>query len=176
VNMPSFTGRSLLAVFAHPDDESIACGGLLALCADRGVRVALLCATHGENRGGVRDEGWFVQRARELDDAARILGTSEVVLLDYRDGFLPWAADLSDRIEQEIRRLSTSETVTALVPAGQTVGQAWEASESMEWKRSLLRLVISKIIVNPGRAKPFYVVKGKRMRFSPDLVDVVWRA
>jgi hypothetical protein len=46
----------------------------------------------------------------------------------------------------------------------------------MEWKRSLLRLVISKIIVNPGRAKPFYVVNGKRMRFSPDLVDVVWRA
>jgi DNA invertase Pin-like site-specific DNA recombinase len=80
------------------------------------------------------------------------------------------------RIEQEIRRLSTSETVTALVPAGQTVRQAWEASESMEWKRSLLRLVISKIIVNPGRAKPFYVVNGKRMRFSPDLVDVVWRA
>ena len=80
------------------------------------------------------------------------------------------------RIEQEIRRLSTSETVTALVPAGQTIRQAWEASESMEWKRSLLRLVISKIIVNPGRAKPFYVVNGKRMRFSPDLVDVVWRA
>ena len=112
MNMPSFTGRSLLAVFAHPDDESIACGGLLALCADRGVRVALLCATHGENRGGVRDEGWFVQRARELDDAARILGTSEVVLLDYRDGFLPWAADLSDRIEQEIRRLHPDAVVT----------------------------------------------------------------
>ena len=31
----------------------------------------------------------------------------------------------------------------------------------MEWKRSLLRLVRSKIIVNPGRAKPFYVVNGK---------------
>ena len=80
------------------------------------------------------------------------------------------------RIEQEIRRLSTSEAVTALVPAGQTVRQSWEAGESMEWKRSLLQLVISRIVVNPGRAKPFYLVNGKRMRFSPDLVDIVWRA
>jgi DNA invertase Pin-like site-specific DNA recombinase len=80
------------------------------------------------------------------------------------------------RIEQEVRRLSASEMVTALVPAGQTVRQAWESSESMEWKRSVLELVISKIIVNPGRAKPFYVVSGKRMRFSPDLVDILWRA
>lgn len=110
--MPSVAGRSLLAVFAHPDDESIACGGLLALCADRGVRVTLLCATHGENRGGVRDEGWFEQRARELDEAARILGIAEVVLLDYRDGFLPWAVDLSDRIEEEIRRLRPDAVVT----------------------------------------------------------------
>jgi hypothetical protein len=46
----------------------------------------------------------------------------------------------------------------------------------MEWKRSLLQLVISRIIIKPGSAKPFYVVNGKRMRFSPDLVDIVWRA
>jgi len=106
------SGCSLLAVFAHPDDESIACGGLLALCADLGVRVTLLCATHGENRGGVRDEGWFEQRARELDEAARILGITDVMLLDYRDGFLPWAGDLSDRIEAEIRRLRPDAVVT----------------------------------------------------------------
>jgi len=81
-----------------------------------------------------------------------------------------------DRIEQEIRRLSASEALTALVPAGQTIRQAWEAGESMEWKRSLLQLVINRIVVNPGRAKPFYLVNGKRMRFSPDLVDIVWRA
>jgi LmbE family N-acetylglucosaminyl deacetylase len=112
VEAGSFAGRSLLAVFAHPDDESIACGGLLALCADRGARVSLICATHGENRSGVRDEVWFDQRARELDDAARILGISEVVLFDFRDGFLPWAYDLSDRIEDEIRRLRPDVVVT----------------------------------------------------------------
>ena len=108
----TFAGRSLLAVFAHPDDESIACGGLLALCADRGVHVTLLCATHGENHGGVRDEVWFEQRARELDQAAAILGIREVILLDCRDGFLPWTPNLSDRIEQEMRRLRPDVVVT----------------------------------------------------------------
>ena len=105
-------GRSLLAVFAHPDDESIACGGLLALCADRGVRVSLLCATHGENNSGVRDEVWFEERARELHDAAAVLGVSEVILLDYRDGFLPWAGDLSDRLEAEIQRIRPDAVIT----------------------------------------------------------------
>jgi LmbE family N-acetylglucosaminyl deacetylase len=99
-------------VFAHPDDESIACGGLLAMCADRGVRVALLCATHGENHGGVRDEVWFEERARELHQAAAVLGVTDVILLDYRDGFLPWAGDLADRIEEEIRRLRPDAVIT----------------------------------------------------------------
>lgn len=108
----SIAGRSLLAVFAHPDDESIACGGLLAMCAERGVRVAVLCATHGENNGGVRDEVWFEQRGQELHDAARVLGVTEVILLDFRDGFLPWAPDLSDRIEEEIRRVRPDAVVT----------------------------------------------------------------
>ena len=85
----SLAGRSLMAVFAHPDDESIACGGLLAMCADRGARITLLCATHGENNRGVRDEVWFEERARELHEAAAILGVQDVILLDYRDGFLP---------------------------------------------------------------------------------------
>lgn len=108
----SFAGKSLLAVFAHPDDESIACGGLLALCADRGARVMLLCATHGENNGGVRDEVWFEQRAQELHEAAAVLGIRDVILFDYRDGFLPWAPDLSDRIEDEIRRVRPDVVVT----------------------------------------------------------------
>jgi LmbE family N-acetylglucosaminyl deacetylase len=112
VNAADVAGRSLLAVFAHPDDESLACGGLLALCADRGVRVTLLCATHGENHAGVRDDVWFDQRARELDAAAQVLGIAEVILLDYRDGFLPWAPDLSDRIEVEIRRVGPDVVLT----------------------------------------------------------------
>ncbi len=39
---------SLLAVFAHPDDESCLAGGLLAGCAAAGIQVTLICATRGE--------------------------------------------------------------------------------------------------------------------------------
>ena len=40
---------SLLAVFAHPDDESLASGGLFSWCAALGAQVSLLCLTHGEH-------------------------------------------------------------------------------------------------------------------------------
>ena len=95
-------GCSLLAVFAHPDDESIACGGLLAWCAHLGVDVSLLCMTHGEHGQGARDVRRT--RRRELDSATRTLGIRAVTLLDHEDGMLPWlpASTLLSAIEQEI--------------------------------------------------------------------------
>lgn len=112
-------GHSLLGVFAHPDDESLACGGLLARCAQLGARVAVFCATHGEDgpgggtTDGSGDAAWEdtsrvlgETRARELAAAAGVLGVAEVVLLDYPDGSLPWAdartleADICDTIRR----------------------------------------------------------------------------
>jgi LmbE family N-acetylglucosaminyl deacetylase len=100
---PSAATPSLLAVFAHPDDESIACGGLLALCAAEGVRTSILCLTRGGL--GQLDDPARVRmgevRAGELDAAARVLGVDEVILLDYRNGFLPWVAHAG--LEADIR-------------------------------------------------------------------------
>jgi N-acetyl-1-D-myo-inositol-2-amino-2-deoxy-alpha-D-glucopyranoside deacetylase len=98
--LQDLTESSLLAVFAHPDDESLACGGLLALCAERGVRVSLVCLTHGEHGPGSGDGDLGETRARELEDAARILGIRDVVLLDHEDGMLPWID--SARLEADI--------------------------------------------------------------------------
>ena len=47
-------GRTVLAIFAHPDDESLACGGTLARLADAGCRVVIVCASHGE-AGSISD-------------------------------------------------------------------------------------------------------------------------
>ena len=88
-----FAGRSLLAVFAHPDDESLACGGLLAWCAACGARVSLLCATRGEQGRGADEAAIARIRSAELDAAAVTLGISEVFLLDYPDGELQWVDD-----------------------------------------------------------------------------------
>lgn len=86
----------LLAVFAHPDDESLACGGTLARCVDAGVEVTLVCATRGEagsiNPALVLDRASLgAVREAELREAADVIGLHEVVVLGHRDGMLPWA-------------------------------------------------------------------------------------
>jgi len=82
--------RVLLAVFAHPDDESFGPGGTLAKYAAEGVDVHLICATRGEvGDSDVLDTGecedLACQRERELGCAASVLGLKEVHLLDYWD-------------------------------------------------------------------------------------------
>ena len=94
----SLAGKTVLAVFAHPDDESLACGGTLARLADAGVRVVLLCASHGERgaqTGPARDDELGQVRARELRRAAETLGTSDLLIFDHPDGDLRWARSRS---------------------------------------------------------------------------------
>jgi LmbE family N-acetylglucosaminyl deacetylase len=85
--------RTLLAVHAHPDDESITTGGTLARYAAEGVRTVLVTCTGGD-LGEVafdHDEAVGSLRARELADAACVLGLSRVVQLGYADsGMAGW--------------------------------------------------------------------------------------
>jgi N-acetylglucosamine malate deacetylase 2 len=80
---------SLVAVVAHPDDESFGLGAALASFAATGTRVEVLCFTRGEasTLGGVSADLASV-RAEELRSAATVLGVSEVRLLSYTDGGL----------------------------------------------------------------------------------------
>lgn len=82
--------RTLLAVFAHPDDEAFGPGGTLAKYAREGTRVILVCATRGE-AGEISDpnlaspETLGEVREQELWCAARVLGIADVIFLGYRD-------------------------------------------------------------------------------------------
>ena len=88
----------LLAVFAHPDDESAATGGTLAYYARKGFRVGLVCATRGEI-GEISDpnlavpDNLGVVRGQELRNAASALGIEDLMLLDYRDSGMAGTAD-----------------------------------------------------------------------------------
>jgi LmbE family N-acetylglucosaminyl deacetylase len=90
-------GRTVLAIFAHPDDESLACGGTLARLADAGARVVVMCASQGEAGSNCdpslvpEGENLGYVRVRELNDAAAILGIAELIVLDHPDGDLRWA-------------------------------------------------------------------------------------
>lgn len=87
------TERTLLAVFAHPDDETFRPGGTLALLARQGVCVEVLVFTHGE-AGSCGDPPLCAPnelptvRARELRAACATLGIPSPHLLDYGDGRL----------------------------------------------------------------------------------------
>ena len=88
----------LMAVLAHPDDESLGVGGTLAKYASEGVDVFLLTATRGDSgryRGHRPDDHQHPGasalaniRETELGAAASVLGVREVSLLDYRDQHL----------------------------------------------------------------------------------------
>jgi N-acetyl-1-D-myo-inositol-2-amino-2-deoxy-alpha-D-glucopyranoside deacetylase len=81
---------TLLCVHPHPDDESIACGGVLARSAAEGHRTVVVTCTGGEageNLAGIDlgDEDLATHRRRELRDALAELGTDAHVWLGYRD-------------------------------------------------------------------------------------------
>lgn len=72
----------VLAIAAHRDDVEQTCGGTLLRSAARGLRTAILDLTQGE--AGTR--GTAADRAREADEAARILGVGWRQALDLPDG------------------------------------------------------------------------------------------
>jgi len=92
-NTPAHTGVTVLAVRPHPDDESLATGGLLASYSARGLRTGVVMCTGGE-AGGIHaaDLDPLADKARlrdireqELRQACKLLGVTDLHLLGYRD-------------------------------------------------------------------------------------------
>lgn len=81
---------TILSVWAHPDDETYTCGGLMAVAIENGQTVACVTATRGE--AGVQDESrWPAKhlgriREAELMAALNELGITNHHWLDYKDG------------------------------------------------------------------------------------------
>jgi N-acetyl-1-D-myo-inositol-2-amino-2-deoxy-alpha-D-glucopyranoside deacetylase len=82
------TGPSVLGVFAHPDDESLSAGGLLARASAGGARTTVVTATWSPDS----------VRGPELAEALRILGAGEPRMLGYADALVPESAPGSPRL------------------------------------------------------------------------------
>jgi LmbE family N-acetylglucosaminyl deacetylase len=110
----------LMCVFAHPDDETLGTGGVLAKHAAEGVETYLVTATRGQR-------GWFGTpedypgpqalgevRERELLEAAQTLGIREVHLLDYMDGELDQVDpdEITAKIVTHLRRVQPDVVIT----------------------------------------------------------------
>lgn len=121
---------TLVCFHAHPDDETIATGGVIAREAAAGRRVVLVVATGGEL--GEVDDGFLEpgetlaeRRADEVARAAKILGISSVEFLGYRDSGMAglpenddpgsfWSADVAEASERlaTILRAENAEVLT----------------------------------------------------------------
>lgn len=99
------TPDRLLGVFAHPDDESVLAGGILASAAAAGAEVAVLCATRGEHGpvvdGAATPETLARVREAELRAACAELGVTAVECLALPDGSLE---DAEEQLVAEVAR------------------------------------------------------------------------
>jgi LmbE family N-acetylglucosaminyl deacetylase len=97
----------LLAVVAHPDDESFGCGSILLHARANGFDTAVLCATRGEaGESRVETDDLGALREAELRDAAQILGVGTVRLLEHRDSGMDGPADPRALVAADPARLA----------------------------------------------------------------------
>lgn len=110
----------LMCVLAHPDDESLGNGGILAKYAAEGIKTSLVTATRGE-RGWLGDEREYPGsealgkiRENELLDASEVLDIRYVDFLDYIDGDLDQAhpAEAIAKIVGHLRHVKPDVVVT----------------------------------------------------------------
>lgn len=106
----------------------------------------------------------------------------KAALEDYADGTLT-KTDLTvvqrridDQLESLEREISAIQRkrLNVQMDVGETVRSAW-MERSDGWRRSLVDLLVERVVVNVGKTKPFYDIDGKRARFDPALIEVVWK-
>jgi LmbE family N-acetylglucosaminyl deacetylase len=127
---------TLMAVHAHPDDECIGTGGVLARYAAEGIRTVLVTCTDGgcgDGPGGSKPgeaghdrDGVVKVRGAELERSCEVLGISHLERLDYHDsGMMGWpqndepgsfwttpVAEATDRLAELFRRYEPQVVVT----------------------------------------------------------------
>jgi len=103
----SSTPARALAVYAHPDDPEVGCGGTLARWVTRGAEVHLVIANRGDKGSSdatTDPDALAAHRAHEVDQAAAVLGLAGVEHLGYPDGDIDNDAELRARLIEIVRR------------------------------------------------------------------------
>ena len=172
---------TILCVWAHPDDESYLCAGLMAAAVDAGRRVVCVTATRGE--AGFADvdprsvEERTALRTAELEACLEVLGVTEHHWLDYPDG---GCADVPDaegaaRIAELIHEVRPDTMLTFDIDGGtghddhmavsrwttlawrDTAPEAalWYSTQTDEWNETFLTDVpIDQVMMKPDFPLP----------------------
>jgi LmbE family N-acetylglucosaminyl deacetylase/SAM-dependent methyltransferase len=110
--------QKLTVIAAHPDDETLGAGGLIADCVSRGIPVRIVVVTDGaashERSSAIMPSRLAVVRQRELFAAVGELGPeSEVIMLGFADG-------KTDEVRDQIL-----EALRLAIEPGATVASPW---------------------------------------------------
>jgi len=168
----------LLAIFPHPDDESLGLGGTLAKYSAEGVETYLICATRGE-RGwtgppeenpGLEELGKI--REAELKCAVAHLGLKETIILDYIDGDVDKADPLEiiTKLTHQIRRIHPHVVIT--FPLDGAYGHPDHIALS-QFTSAALVLSADSNFNDPDQLQPFQVPKYYHMVDSKKMVDAL---
>ncbi len=112
--MTGWPPRSVVAVCAHPDDESFGLGAILAALSGAGSSVGVVTFTAGEaSTLGTALGPLGMVRSQEMAEAAQVLGIQRTVLLDYPDGRL--AETPLDELAGHVTGLAATMAADALV-------------------------------------------------------------
>lgn len=116
--------EKVMAVFAHPDDLEWSSGGTLASWIDQGVEVIQVLVTNGASGSSDPDmtrERLAEIRREEQAKASAVLGISEIVYLDFEDGYLYPDLEARKSLSREIRR-HKPDVLVSHDPTARTVG------------------------------------------------------
>ena len=105
---------TVLAIYAHPDDPEVSCGGSLALWVDEGAVAHLVVVNRGEKgsaSGDADPDALAAARAAEVAEAAAVLGLASFELLGYPDGESENDLELRGRLVEIVRRLKPDTVV-----------------------------------------------------------------
>lgn len=97
--------KTVVGIFAHPDDEAFGPGGTIALLAQK-YDVYLICATRGESgqNHSTKLDGHIGEiREKELQESAKVLGVKNVYFLDFLDGTI--SNNLYHKIAKKIQSI-----------------------------------------------------------------------
>jgi LmbE family N-acetylglucosaminyl deacetylase len=169
---------AVLAVWAHPDDETYLTGGLFGALTDIGHRVACITATRGEAGGATGSAGRLARlRTEELDAALKVLGVEEHHWLDYPDG---GCADVdADAAANRVAAVMDDvrpDTVVTFGPDGYTghpdhcAVSAWTGRAVAQCRNPprLLHAVSREAVVDPALDEDFGVFELGRPRVCAD--------
>ncbi len=144
--------KTVLAVWAHPDDEITSAGTLARLAKEEGARVVLVYMSRGEAAKGLgyTAEQLAMLRPPEAQAAGRALGAARVVVLDYPDGGLTGVD--ATAAEAAIRKVVDEEKPSVVISFDEKVGFYGhpDHAQTGRWVRA---------VVDDGAAQPGFPVR-----------------